>query len=252
MPIPDPNSQVVSALREVLPDRFLRDVTHAILRSYRDADMQCGDIHQRFIRQDRPQKRRNLIDTRLEEIARRHFEIQGAIKDNIRNSHSYTELTVKDRVVITASSTHRSHELPRPSKFRLEAAAQNPAYRQLNILHSNLIQVDFQARHVVADSSLQSSKLYAVVIHGPSQGNSPGYIKLVVPDSDYQYFVGTIDLLGNYANQDLDFQSDDMISQDIPRPSARLRVRQEEYIEEEDRAEGEDPGGIGGEQNEET
>ncbi len=175
------------------------------------------------------------MDTKLERVAKRHFEVQGDVKDNPNGSNTFAELIVQEKLILTSSSVQCPRRLPRSSKTRLSHSLHNPTFKQLELHNSNLVQADFTSRSIIRT---ELSKLFVLLLHGPTNEARPEFIKLVVPDADYSFFIGTIDLLSEYAAFQSPSQAD-LEPREIPRPSARLRVNQDNYVEDEDRLSGE-------------
>lgn len=225
-----PNAQVIAEFFEVVPVPFLYELTSAIVEGYKLCDNEAflGYINPKLRKQYRPLYRKEIIDTQLNSAAKKHFNISDSISDNCSGSHSYTELIIEKKVILTASVVDSPRSLPRPAKFRIEAAKNNPGSRQLDIFSPNVISADFNRK-------TNEKKLYGIIIHGPSKSLRPEFIIIVIPDFTYSFGIGTINLLERYSKSALKNNEVDLSVQEIKKPSAQLRVKEEDYIEDEDK-----------------
>ncbi|MEM7065814.1 MAG: hypothetical protein AAF572_21950 [Cyanobacteria bacterium P01_B01_bin.77] len=253
----DPNSQVVYTMRKYLPDVFLADLTRTVLKVYREAHEDSTlNMHPKLIKFTRPQIRVRRLDTEFEKIARRHFTLEGTIKSNETGSNAYAELTVQERIILHTSSVSKTKKLlPRPSSYRLKNSLKNPSFKQLPVTfqqssadnkdsstekesQNNVIKADFKTQSFERKNILELPELYVLVVHGPTNEEEPKFIKLIAPDADYRFSIGTIDLLSEYSNYEIP-EKEDLTPTEIPKPSAKLRLVQEKYIEEDEEAAGE-------------
>jgi hypothetical protein len=235
-----PNAKVVADFDSVVPSAFLQDVIQLISIVFRDSNSEhvLGKFNQKLRKQIRPIWRREMIDTGLEFMARKHFNVKGEIRDNCTGSHSYTELIIDERIILTASLVNSRKQLPRPSKFRLEAALNNPGLEQLNIFETNnMVQADF-----VNKKSQEKSLLYGIVTYGPSKSLKPEFIGVSIPNATYTFPLVTINLLQRFPSlinkidrTEADYLTNSYV-EEINKPSVRIRSKIEGDIEEEDKA----------------
>lgn len=235
-----PNAKVVADFNGAVPDAFLQDVVQLILKVSRDSNSEhvLGKFNQKLRKQIRPIWRKEMIDTGLDFMARRHFNVKGKIQDNCTGSHSYTELIIDEKIILTASLVNSPRQLPRPSKFRLEAALNNPGLEQLNLFeNNNIVHADF-----VNKKLQEESLLYGIITYGPSKSLLPDFIIVSMPDCTYSFPIATINLLERYPNlinKTDNNETTHLISsyvEEINKPSVRIRSRIESDIEEEDKA----------------
>lgn len=235
-----PNAKVVADFNDAIPDAFLHDVVQMILKVSQESNSESvlGRFNKKLRKQIRPIWRRETIDTRLEIMARRHFNLKDVIRDNCNRSHSYTELIINERIILTASLVNSPKQLPRPSKFRLEAALNNPGFEQLNIFElNNVAYADFVNR-----KPQEESLLYGIITYGPSQSLQPEFIMISIPDRSYSFSLGNINLLQRYSGLINDFENDEVTYainscvEEINKPSVRIRSKIEVDIEEENKA----------------
>jgi hypothetical protein len=235
-----PNAKVVADFNGAVPDVFLQDVVRLILKAYQDSNSEhvLGKVHQKLRKQIRPIFRKEMIDTALEFTAKRHFNVKDQIQGNCVGSHSYTELRINEKIILTASLVNSPNQLPRPSKFRLEAALNNPRIEQLNLFEPNkVVHADFVNKKIQEESFL-----YGIITHGPSKSIQPEFIKILIPDFTYSFPVATIDILQKHANliSKIDATETTYLTssyvEEINKPSVRIRSKIEDDIEEEDKA----------------
>ena len=230
----DPNTQVISMMRRYLSDKFLADITHSVVGAYQDAhSSSAAAVHSKLVKRDRSQRRVSILDTRLEDVARRHFNVQGTVKDNSSRSNTFSELVVEEKVILTSSSVRSPGILPRPSIPRTQNASHNPTCRQLELINSNLVEADFVNKTIAGQEQRERDMLFTLIVHGPTNIAEPDIYKKDVPDADYKLIIGTIDLIAKYGNIQPSTEEDVEV-QEIPKPLARLRVRQNPDIEDED------------------
>lgn len=225
-----PNVQVIAEFFEVVPEDFLYELTSGILKGYELCENEAfpGYINPKFRKQYRPLFRKGIIDSQIDLAAKKHFNISDSIRDNCTGSHSYTELIIEKKVILTASVVDSPSSLPRRAKFRSEAAMNNPGVRQLDLFSPNVIPADFNRKN-------NDKKLYGIIIHGPSKSKEPEFIIIVIPDFSYSFGIGTINLLERYSKRVKKTNEVDLSVQEITKPSAQLRIREEEFIEDEDK-----------------
>lgn len=227
-----------------VPEAFLREVVQIILGVWGESydEGYLSRVNPSFLQRVRSNYRREMVDTRLETIAKKHSSVEGKICSNRNNSYCYTELTIKQKIILTTSLVD-TPTLPKPSKFRLEYALKNPEALQLNIFEQNkildnIIQADFK------DGKRQScSEIYGIIIYGPKKSPSPEFIKIVVPDSTFSYSIYSNNLLEKYGRRSSETSAvlpKDLSVQEVKKPAAKLRINKEEYLEEEDIAAVED------------
>lgn len=234
-----PNAKVVADFNSAIPDAFLQDVVRLILKISRESNSEyiLGKFNQKVRKQIRPIWRREMIDTNLEFMARKHFNAKGVIRGNCIGSHLYTELIINEKIILTASVVNSPRKLPRRSKFRLEAALNNPGIEQLNLLEpNNVIYANF-----VDKKPQEESLLYGIITYGPSKSVQPEFIMISIPDCTYSYPIATINLLQKYPsliNKIDSVETTNLISpyvEEINKPSVRIRSKIEGDIEEENK-----------------
>jgi len=222
--------QVVDDFSSVVSDDLLVNICSLIMSSYDESrdPIFTSRFHPKIIKQYRPLIRKGFIDTDLEALVGGSNKIEGGVKENCNRSHLYTELIVDEKIILTSSVVSSPKSLPRKSVFRLEASKNNPVVRQLDCIDENVVRVDF------INKKVDIKKLYAIILHGPSKGSAPDFIKIAIPDHDYRTYLRTIDLLPMYSQRqtepDVNLNTEEMVM-----PKIRLKRVVDEYIEDEDR-----------------
>lgn len=105
----DSSIQIIAELRKLLPAQFLRAITQGIVSCYKQAHIKsCTEVDPAFVKRDRSARRVSLIDTQLKELACQHFNIKGSAQSTSNQSHSFTELIVEERLILTISADRKS------------------------------------------------------------------------------------------------------------------------------------------------
>lgn len=230
-----PNEIVMNRIEAVIPQDFLYDLASTIRRAWSQSreDSALGVSSQGLRHQVRPYWRNALLGDGLIKIANKHFkienfsdfEIQSIIANNIAGTYKFVELIISNEIILTLSVTPYSNSLPRKSRSRKELAQNNPCVFQPSLWENN-IDKDTSMHY----NNSVGNKVYGIITCGPSQAKFPEFAKILVPDYNYKCTLGSVDLL----RCSKPYQEEvDLSVQEVEKPSAKLRLKKIENIEED-------------------
>jgi hypothetical protein len=166
---------------ECFPLEAQRVAVSVVVDAYARAHEECEAMFQPPERSDVSAiVRRGFIEQDLRDAMTREKLTAAAVK-NSKGTSSHTRVTA-GRVVLTESCVHSVNEMVRDAEFR-SAYSATP---QLLLLEENLVDDD--------------GAVYAILIHGPHPefADQPGFVHVVFPSPNLEYYQDQIDLLGRF------------------------------------------------------
>jgi hypothetical protein len=173
-------------LRASFPDEFLQDTLRCVFNAYVMARAHCHsqyaypEAHDLY-----PHERRAIFERTWRKISGGYPSVTAEPKDNKSKSAFHTEIR-SNEIVLTANVVDKPSQIVRYANFR-ETLAEN-----------GQLTLDLD---VFKDDDADRSKVYAILIHGPSQAISPAFANIVFPDRNCKsYLEPKIDLFKEYPD----------------------------------------------------
>lgn len=186
-------SEYRRVFRENVPYDFLGDTMRLLINTYKATweslerrypfNEAYGEAHDLF-----PQELKREFDYKWRKLAKRYKGIAGVSLPN-SNGGAYRTEIIAGRVVLNALAV----ESPKAMKRFREGR-----YRQVlaETCQLNIFETAEQSKNY--ERIRNDGPIYAVLLHGPTQSRSPGFINIGFPKKDSKGYEDNISLFGYY------------------------------------------------------